>query len=456
MVAIKLNEIIPKIIKHCDFEKYLTKNGYVKTQRNLPDGAIAFYEKNMGFVNDTILLSNIEGKTTYYSMSFKDKGDIINFVTNRIELLEPYFFFDADKDNLIEACKKLIAFISEQDSDIPDTALSQSITQQQFKNIVKNAFTAYYNAKDDIFSYEVFDYFNISAETIQDAVFVNKIFSTVGLKINQKLYNSVNISFPIYDIDDNECGLHSINVIEFEEGNQKIIDFFVPGADKTGIWHSEAPEQFVNATTKVTIVNSPIEALAHSDYCGDKRYYISIYDINQSTIEIIKKKLKQFNYYNIYLSLSIENINFDKEIKLLSYLLDINIKFNHNYNNTFSIVIDKAHEKEYLDMIKEIKNINNDIIQYSLNALGRSSNTYLENLIITVSTDASDNLLINVPKNYKTFYKIETALCKIFNKKTTIIIEKPKYMNWVNQNKFGNRIANFTELVEKNEILIYN
>ena len=75
MVAIKLNELIPKIIKHCDFEKYLTKNGYVKTQRNLPDGAIAFYEKSGARVLDDWRVAQMDdvAVTKFVNQYFSEK-----------------------------------------------------------------------------------------------------------------------------------------------------------------------------------------------------------------------------------------------------------------------------------------------------------------------------------------------------------------------------------------------
>ncbi len=80
--TINLNEIIPKIIENVSFVQYLEKNGYKKKKSNLDQ--YYCYKKDYDYIEDTIFLSKIENQEAYFSLSFKDKGNIIDFVKNRI------------------------------------------------------------------------------------------------------------------------------------------------------------------------------------------------------------------------------------------------------------------------------------------------------------------------------------------------------------------------------------
>jgi len=448
---INLGEIIPKIIENISFVDYLEKNGYKKKKSTRED--YLAYQKDYGYIEDTIFLSNVEKQETYFSLSFNDKGNIIDFVKNRIELEANYIHFSPEKDHLIEACKKLVQFIN--DNGENEKKIDLKITRRQMNSLINNAFTEYYKAvpAHELVNESYLEYLNIKKDILEKDIFINKIFSTKGIIINNKTYNDeINYTFPIYNGDQCEIGLYSTNMLMIND-NKQTINLFIPGSNKKGIWTSNFPNIHKNKNIRITFVDSPIEAIAHSNYINEDRQYISVFEIDNNTFECIDSVLTKRNYPKINLALGVSLENFEKEYKILIALLNIDAKFILSNFNEVKIWLSSNSSFYFLDLIKRIKKLNSDNISNAIKILGNSSKNHMADELIQVIQDERNNLIIQIPKNFKTLYEFEKIMIKVFESKYDIVSEKPKYMNWVNQNKYTSNTSR-AEKVSTEEIFI--
>lgn len=448
---INLEEIIPKIIENISFVDYLEKNGYKKKKSTRAE--YLAYQKDYGYIEDTIFLSNVEKQETYFSLSFNDKGNIIDFVKNRIELEANYILFSPEKDHLIEACKKLVQFINDNGENIKK--IDFNISKREMNSIISSAFTEYYKAvpAHELVNESYLEYLNLSKDILKKDIFINRVFSTKGIIINNETYNDViNYSFPLYDGDENEIGLYSTNMLMVNE-NKQTINLFIPGTDKKGVWISNFPNVHKNKNIRVTFVDNPIEALAHSSYLKEDRHYVSVFEIDDKTFETIGKIINKNNYPKINLALGVSLENFEKEYKILIGLLNIDAKFIVSNFNEIKIWLSSNNSNYFLDLIKRIKKLNSDNISNAIKILGNSSKNHMSNEVIQVTQDEKANLIIQIPKNFKTLYEFEKIIIKVFESKYDIVSEKPKYMNWVNQNKYSTPKTK-EENIELEEIFI--
>jgi len=451
---INLNEIIPKIIENISFIDYLEKNGYQKKKSTKED--YLAYQKDYGYIEDTVILSKIKDEEMYYSLSFNDKGNIIDFVKNRIELENDYLVFSPEKDHLIEACKKLVQFINDNGENIKK--LDVEISRQEMSSLINTAFTTFYKVipAQNMVNEVYLKFLNISKKVLASDVFINKIYSTKGIIINGKTYDdAINYTFPIYDGPGNEVGLFYTNMLEINN-KKEIINLFVPGSNRKGIWISNLPNIHKNNIARITFVDNPVEAMAHYSYVNEKRQYISVFDVDDNTFESINYILSKTTYPKIHLALGVSLENFEKEYKILISLLNIDAKFMLSNFNEVKIWLSSNTSIYFLELIKRVKKLNSDNVSAAINTLGNSSKNHMGNELITVIKDDRNNLIIQIPKNFKTLYEFEKVMIKVFNSKYDIISEKPKYMNWVNQNKKGKKEAVTEDLIQMEEIFITN
>lgn len=409
-------------------------------------------------MEDTVFISNINNEETYYSLSFKDKGNIIDFVKNRIELDQDYILFSPEKDHLIEACKKLVEFINQYGEETSKLNISSSSTNML--GLINKAFTTYYKAipADEITNVQYFKHFGIDPLILSEDLFKDKVYSTIGLILNGKIYNdAVNISFPIVTPNNNnkEIGLYNSNIIKLENKTEEI-NLFAPGSNKKGFWSSNKPKQHKNTKYKITIVDKPIEALAHYSYIKEPRQYISFFESDENTFENLKYLLNNSNkaVTSIYLSMGISLENFEKEFKLLISLLDIDAKLMMANFNEIKIWFSNSALEYFYDLISAIKETNNKNIATAIKTLGDQAKNHIKNDMILASKDERNNLIIQIPKNFKTLYQFQQILINVMPSKYNINTEKPKYMNWVLQNQKGERLKNSQELVEKEELFL--
>jgi len=454
MVAIiDLKSIIPKIIKNVSFREYLLKNNYKKKDKYLDE--FECYSKDFGFVEDIIYLSKIDKQEIYLSLTFNDKGNIIDFVKNRIEIDDDQLNFEPNKDHLIEACKKLVEFLSEVGSS--KDKINLETTKEVLAKIEEKTFTVYYKA-EPILEYDFFNFYGIKKNIVDAAPFKNRIFSTVGLIINDVVYDKViNIAFPIYNEYNKECGLYYSNIMAVDNKTKEEVSLYVPGSVKNGVWSSNKTlNSHKNSKVKVTIVNRPIEALAHYSYLNEDRLYFAVFEQDETTYEIIKKTLNQQNS-SLHLAFNVSIENFEKEIKFIIAMLDVNISFVKSNYDTIVLKIDERENKYFQKLFQKIKTHNNNKIAENIKKLGEAAHSYLKNDLILASVDENDNLLIFVPKNFKTLYQLEKILIKSFPSKIDMFIEKPRNMTWTKQNKLHNKKKiTIDEEIESAEIFVLN
>ena len=453
MVAfISLNSIIPKIIECVNFEEYLKFKGYSIKKKSIKN--FKCFSKIFDSFEDVIFLSKIDNKEIYYSLGEMDKGNVIDFVKNRIEIYNEYKTFEPEKDHLIEACKELIAYINENGEK--ENKISINSSKEELHSLIKYGFTKFHNANSTVFDKNYYKHLAINEKILKNTIFEGKIYSTIGLSLNDVLYEeTVNASFPIYDINNNECGLYNSNYLELENKKKKEISFYVPGSNKSGIWLSNKPNHHKNNKIKFTVVNSPIEALAHFSYLKEERQYCSIFNPDETTYDIIKSQLTKQNSF-LYLSLGVSIENFIIEIKMLLSFIDADIKFVKVTHENITLIISKNEEQYFEKFLKKIKTINNNNVSKSIQTLGDGAKEHLQSSLILAAADNQKNLTIIIPKNYKTLYQFENLLIKTFNSKYDIIIEKPRYIDWRTQNKQSTNTTSFEEVIEMKEIFILN
>jgi hypothetical protein len=145
--------------------------------------------------------------------------------------------------------------------------------------------------------------------------------------------------------------------------------------------------------------------------------------------------------------------SFVDEIKIIIEILDNKIEFiKENYDHVL-IKVDKDEERFFEKLFKLIRKNNTLKVNQIVKTLGDDSKDLLKNDLIIPSQDSASNILIKIPKNFKTLYHFEQILIKTFPSQYDIKIEKPMYFNWTKQNiKFKSAIEdtmNEEEVIQK-------
>lgn len=441
MAFANLIDIIPQILENISFKEYLLYTGYSSLPNKNIKGFECFSKKNNIINDDVIFIGFYNNKEIFYSLLFNDTGSILDFVKNRIELENEYETFEPNKDHLIEACRKLITYINENGetkSNFEFKTLNEDIFTLQ-----KESFTKYHNAQL-IYDFEFLKEFDISESTINNPVFKGKIFNTKGLLYNDKKMNVINTAFPLYTLNDKECGLYFENIINSTKKEE--ISFFAPNSIPSGLWLSnnyEEKETFITKDqkiktkkykTKVTVVNSPKDALAHFTNLKENRMYLALFQEDERTYTHIKDILVKENGI-LYLASNISVLDFVREIKIILSLLDKQVQFiNENYDYII-LEVDKNQENLFDKLFRQIKRNNSLKLDQIIKTLGSSSKEHLAKDLITASLKEDGNVVLKVPKNFKTLYHFEKIILNTFSSPFDIVIEKPMYLNWIKQNK---------------------
>jgi hypothetical protein len=452
MAFANLVDIIPQILKNISFKEYLLNTGYHSLPNKKIKGFECFSKKNNILNDDIIFIGNYNNKEIYYSLLFNDTGSILDFVKNRIEFEDEYETFEPNKDHLIEACRKLITYIN-------DNGESKGNFQYKTENddvyiLQKESFTKYYNAQL-IYDFEFLKEFNIEENIINNPVFKGKIFNTKGLLYNDKTMNLNNTAYPLYTFNNKECGLYLENIIKSNKTNDQI-DFFAPNSVKSGLWISNnymEKETFLTKDlktktkkykTKITVVNSPKDALAHFSNLKENRMYLALFEEDTRTYSHIKEIITKENGV-LYLASNITVKDFVREIKIILSFLDNQVNLiNENYDY-ITLEIDKKQEDKYDKLFRLIKRNNSLKLEQIIKTLGNSSKEHLAKDLITANLKDSGNVILNVPKNFKTLYHFEKIILNTFSYPFDIIIEKPMYLNWITQNKILRHGINMKE-----------
>lgn len=428
-----LEDIIPKILQYVNFEEYLLENKYKLLPNKDIKGFKCFTKKNKVLEDDVVFIGNYKGKEIFYSLLFNDFGNIIDFVKNRIEFDNSYETFEPNKDHLIEACKKLVSYINEVGENI--TKIKIETSDDDLNNLKKNTFTKYFKA-EPIFDTKYLESFNISKEIINHPIFEGTIYNTRGLIYNEEQLDIINTVYPLYNESGKECGLFFENYIEKNKQIVDVIDFFAAGSIQSGLWFSNNFLLDKKIKTKLTIVNSPKDALAHFSHLKENRYYVATFKEDETTYTHIKALLNRQKNTSLHLAGNVTIANFIDEIKIIIEILDRDIYFiKENYDHIIlKIKVENNNENDLTKFFKYIRNNNalklNDVIK----KLGEDSKQHLKNDLIMLVEDTDGNISVKVPKNFKTLYHFEQMLIKAFPAPYDIVIEKPTCLNWTKQN----------------------
>lgn len=455
MAFANLIDIIPQILENISFKDYLLNTGYNSLPNKNIKGFECFSKKNNILNDDVIFIGFYNNKEIFYSLLFNDTGSILDFVKNRIELENEYETFEPNKDHLIEACRKLITYINENGET--KSKYNYKTQNEDFFILQKESFTKYHNAQI-IYDFDYLKEFNIQENIINNPVFKGKIFNTKGLLYNEKKMNVINTVFPLYTLNNKECGLYLENIIN---GNKKTeeIAFFAPNTITSGLWMSNnytEKETFITKDlkiktkkykTKITIVNSPKDALAHFSNLKENRMYLALFEEDTRTYNHIKDIVTKENGV-LYLASNITVKDFVREIKIILNLLDNQINLiNENYDYII-LEIDKNQENNFEKLFRLIKKNNSLKLEQIIQTLGNSSKEHLSKDLITANLKDNGNVILKVPKNFKTLYHFEKIILNTFSFPFEIIIEKPMYLNWVKQNTILKQSINMTEKEE--------
>lgn len=449
MAFASLENIIPKILKNINFEEYLLENKYILLPKRNIKGFKCFSKKSEFLGDDIVFLGNHKGIEVYYSLLFNDTGNVLDFVKNRIEFENDYETFEPNKDHLIEACKKLVSYINERGES--NLKLNLNTSEEDLQDLKKNTFTKYYNL-ESLYDFKYLTSFSLSENIINHPIFKDRIFNSRGLIYNEKQLDIINTAFPLHNESGKECGLYFENYIEEDQKIVDTITFFAPGTIKTGLWISNNYLIDKKFKTKVTVVNNPKDALAHFSHLKENRFYISIFKKDETTYEHLKSILNR-QRSTICLAGNVSIESFIDEIKIILEILDNKIEFvKENYDHIL-IKIDKGENSFFEKIFKLIRKNNALKVNQIIKTLGEESKEHLKNDLIFPSLDIQSNILVKIPKNFKTLYHFEQILIKTFPSQYDIKIEKPMYFNWTKQNiKFKKAVEdtiNDEDVIEK-------
>lgn len=457
MAFASLEDVIPKILKNIDFHEYLVASGYKLLPHKNVKGFICYTKQDSLILEDDIVfVGNNKGVDIYYSSLFSDSGNIIDFVKNRIELESDYETFAPNKDPLIEAVRKLVYYINSNGEN--ESKKNLETTAEDLKNLKQNTYTTFYKC-EPIYDSKYLESFKISKSVLDHPIFKGTIFNSRGLIINEEQLDIINTAFPLYNEAGKECGLYFENKIEEKKRIKSDINFFAPGTIETGLWFSNnylLDQNFkgkVSIKTKVTIVNNPKDALAHFSHLKENRFYVSVFKQDETTYEHLKSVLNR-QKSNLYLAGNVSIVNFVNEIKIILKMINAEIEFVKETYESITIKIDCNKEIINLDkLLRHIRTNNTSKVQQVLKTLGEDAKPILKNDIIVPTQDEDENLLIKIPKNFKTLFFMQKTLIKVFPAPFDIHIEKPMYLDWTMQNiKITTAVEDKTndeEIIEK-------
>lgn len=452
MTSISLDTLIPKILSSVSFHSYLLYEDY-NIIENTSDNTQTAYHKTTNYFDDIVYLKSIKDREVYYSPSFEDSGDIIEFVTNRIELDESYESFEPNKNNVIEACKKLLIYLDANSQSQRKLKLD-NIDSVLFEKFKKTTFTKLYKAKP-IFNFDFLNKKGISQSTTQDDIFEGKIYSTEGLFFRDESLEVINTSFPLFNLNHIEVGLINMNSVVYDDIEEEIITEAKSSDIEKGFWISNNIKNHINKKTRLTLVDSPIEALAHYQVSAETRTYLSFHKRSEKTFDVIYNLIKKYNA-NLHLSSSISIENMIFELRLLIYFLQkkypISFVMETNSFIDISIKHDKNIAPELKDFVERITRYNKKMINSVLQNLGNPSKRYLNNKIIKGFTiPETQNSVFKAPKTLQGIHELTKIIVKTFPSKIGIVSEKPQYINWVNMN-MKHQGQNIVDLIETAEV----
>ena len=420
--------IYKEINDHISFEEFLIYSGYEYAPKKAKNCFTNKKQKDIIFLNYDAKAN----KYTYYSLTNLDKGDIIDFVRNR---LHGYYLSTRDKHDEKQALNILKAF-----ANMPEDKKIRVIK----KNVPKIDHSK--SAEDKLMSYKHFSSLynlkplqdptllnlrDISNETLHSPILKDCIYNcnAVYFKddgsavVNE---NVVNIAFLYHNIEAIEVGMQTYYI----DKNHKANKFFVKDSSRgNAVWITK---HLKNKTKKLFIAEHSIDAISHhelNDLDPSYRYLTTGGQITENQIQIIQALVDKYRY-NVELG-----NDFDKHGQ--RYNLDIICGLGYEHFSSLKSSLNKDFLKLDIKFHAD-KDINEKTIKI-LNAVSKVNKKLskdfeeeqLKKELFSIAKNAENSYTINIPNRAYQLAELNNVLINQF--KLNISLKIPQSLDDWNQ-----------------------
>ena len=416
------------IKQNISFDSFLSNKGFVKRKQILSNVTI-FSNDVYNEHHDIIFIAIVNNQEMFYSLSLGDTGDIVHFVKNRIEFNLIRETFKIGNNSLIDTANVLLEHLIQHGSSTVNTETSD-FTNSSWKYLRKHIFTTYYDVQE-FNNTHFLETLGVKKETSLKSIFANKIYNSTGVRYNKEIHQVVNTVFPITNSAGFQKGLYYINDFLPQSNGNKNRPFFAKMSNKELLWQTNR----IKKNSELTIVSSPLEALAHSNYFNKESNYLSFFELTKYSISEMGKIFTTFSLINLSLSVSTKQSLY--ELQIICSLSEDRLSINQVNETDILIQIEttkSTKSKNLAKFIDILKDKNNKTIRRLVLGLGSSASPYKDDVLFNISK-MDDYLYIYCPKNYLNIYTLCDALIKSFDFRKKIKIDKPSYHNWIDQNK---------------------
>lgn len=442
MSTIKLNDIIPKLLKHFPFEKYIVSIGYERNKSADTGSFKGYIKKRKDKVEDIVFISFIADAHYFYSFNHKDHGNAIEFVKNRIDKNEAI----QSASSMIEACKKMLIYMNETGEE-RSQSIDNEIDKGNLFHFLQTPFTSYYKV-NKLHDYSYFETLGINSEVVNHPLFDGTIFNSTGIGLKGKTLNVTNACFIMQDLNEKECGINYSNFL-FDEKNdtKQEINIYSNFSEKNkGLWFSNTLSFTKGRNKSETIlVNHPAEAVAHFYINQELVNYCSFFEkINVENINAIYKHTVK---HSLKLKIATPNTKeaYLGDIQLyLSFIKDDHIEYIGIDENILTIKIHKyfTNKDKLLKLLKGVERFNKNYLTKNISMLGNSVKFFIKKDIITRNQTEKD-IELKIPYTYKHLEGISNAILKAYPTDYITKFEKTEFIHWRNASQ------NYTHTIEK-------
>ena len=412
----ELKDAIPLILKNVSFINYLIYNDYILNKDQSEPDHLVFdrFDTYSNHITETIILVKNNQQFKFKSLTKNDKGDIIDFVSNRIQDKH-----SGNKEiNLIEACKRLLIFQS-LDFNSPEGGIDiDSKSIKEFQEFFHNIYSEIFDLEASTSS-EYLQSIGIGEETFKNEAFINTIYSNKFPfeKNTDKKFSDT--SFILKNSNENEVGLVYYNFLEDISSTKKDVFYYAPFSNtKNAIWMSNT------AFNKVCLVSDPREAFCFQQLNPEQKYtYIApapgLKSLSSYQIESIFNFVDQTNRY----------ITLASNDSIMGNIMDLHFIARYTYESSNLIVIDthgnhievmykakdKSEQTVLYDLVTQIQKRNSYIKKQITDYTEGNVNPYLESELFKIDMDRTKNYLIKiiVPRRNNQIHWFNRTLVKV-------------------------------------------
>ena len=404
------NHNIPKLLEDLNLIDYLVYNNYMLDKDLSQDHYLVFHKESQ----ETLIVLNQNGKLRYKSITHKDKGNLINFITSRLENQT-----NNREINTLEALNKLALYATtnfkSKESNIP----LNSINIKEYQQFSAEVFTRVFNLKQtnsSTFLYNI----GITESQLLDTTFANTIYSD---------QNTDNSYFILKQDDGSEVG----EVFYSPQGEVTINPF----SDlKRSLWYSN------QNYSKVCFVNNPIEAYCHNALNPQTKFtYISL-----PPLKGIPSRYQLETLYN-YIDKNNHYLTLGTPDTIQGNLTDLNFIARYAFQKSHLIVIDHNHahvellykgkdpkeKSELTELFTQIQKRNSSIASHIKNTANGNLSKYIDDETFNVKLDLTkeNTVRIFIPRKNNQIHWFCKMLVRIkgFNR---ISFQKPQNGTFLN------------------------